>query len=225
MKATALVVLWSFVFVTVSGPFAEGSIWEDRQKALNGGRKEETGKGSGMKLGLRMDFGVEKSGIEVPEELGTVVESWGGEESLGGKGEATVVEIEDAHGVYEAQKNAASILSLLGSQENALVGGGKKGLLVCVEGAVGRVNTEWAGVYPDEGVRKEAAESLLSEGEITGEEYLSLVQGPGKLEIWGVEEGEVYQANLKARRMLEKERAGLRMKVEELEGRLKKVSI
>jgi hypothetical protein len=29
MKATALAVLWSFAFVTVAGPFAEASIWEE----------------------------------------------------------------------------------------------------------------------------------------------------------------------------------------------------
>ena len=171
-----------------------------------------------------MDFPVSGSGIVGPVEWGTVIDKWGGAEGLAGKGgQPMVVDLEDAHGYYEAQKNAASILGLLESQESALVGGGKKGMLVCVEGASGRVSPEWASVFPDEEVRRDTAESLLERGEVTGEEYLAMVQGPGKMEIWGVEDEEVFQANVKARRMLEKEREKLRARLGELEVKLKKV--
>src|SRR5690242_8741561 len=110
LKSTAVAVLGSFLFVTVAGPFAEASIWEERQKALGGGKEQkgdggEQARGAVVRAGLKVDFGVTSSGIEVPEELGTVVESWGGEEGLSGKGtgQPTVVDLEDAHGVYEAQ--------------------------------------------------------------------------------------------------------------------------
>ena len=62
-----------------------------------------------------------------------------------------------------------------------------------MEGAWGRVSPEWISVFPDENLKKEMAERLLQEGEITGEEYLAIMMGPGKLKIYGVEEKELYE--------------------------------
>src|SRR5260221_10405074 len=89
----------------------------------------------------------------------------------------------------------AGILQLLSDQ----ISTSGKPLLVCSEGAWGRVYPEWLSVFPDEILRNQMAEELLKEGKITGEEYLVMLQGMGKLEIHGAEDEEIYKANLMAR--------------------------
>src|SRR5207249_2112622 len=74
-----------------------------------------------------------------------------------------------------------------------------------------------------ESIKKETAESLLEQGEITGEEYLSILQTPGTMEIYGVEDEELYMANLKARKILDFEREELLRKLHELDARLRRV--
>jgi hypothetical protein len=119
LKSTAWAVLGSFLFTTVAGPFAQASLWEDRRKASSPGMEQKdaaVGGSSAIRRQMNVDFGVSASGIEVPEDLGTVIESWGGDSQGGTSPLPTIVQIEDAHGMYAAQKNSAGILNLLESQ-------------------------------------------------------------------------------------------------------------
>ena len=78
-------------------------------------------------------------------------------------------------------------------------------------------------VYPDIQVRNSVAESLLQKGELTGEEYLVILEGPGFLQIEGIEDQEIYDANLKTRQMMDVERKNLIDHLEYLERRLQKI--
>ena len=228
LQTTAWAVLGSFLFTTLAGPFAQASIWEDRRKVISSGSdltEVPVDAPAALRKPLDFDFGSTASGIQVPEELGTVIDSWTGE-GRDGKPSASplIVEIEDAHGVYGAQKNSAGILNLLESKERESVEPGKdKGLLVCVEGAWGRVGPEWISVFPDDKVKRQTAESLLEQGQVTGEEYLSMISPPGMMQIWGVEKQDIYLANLKARKMLEPERASLVAQMGDFDRRLRRV--
>jgi len=200
MKTTALTVLASFIFTTLSAPFAQGSIWEDRRKAVEKMKqtKEQTenawkpaarrqaaaaaeknsGQGSarissGVSAPVNLNFQSAASGLEIPEDLGTIVESWGGTGGEKMKGLPRVIHIQDAHGVYEAQKNAANILRLVQTESGGaddLAFSSQMGavreppLLVCVEGAWGRVLPDWMSVFPDDTAKRSVAESLLEKG-------------------------------------------------------------
>ncbi|MBI3012931.1 MAG: hypothetical protein HYY63_04825, partial [Elusimicrobia bacterium] len=230
LKSTAIVVAGALLFSIVAAPFAEASIWDERkkateemiekkekvQKAFQGIQKEEPTPARA----LSKELGI-ASGIEIPEELGTVVEAWGGKSALSPE-TPLVIHIQDAHGVYEAQKNASQILKILRSGDRSENSSGSP-LLVCVEGAWGRVSPEWLSVFPDETLKKEMAERLLEDGEITGEEYLSILEGPGKLKIYGVEDKSIYEANVKAREIIDRERKAVLDDLEVLSSRLDKI--
>ena len=161
-------------------------------------------------------------GLKIPDSLGTIVESWQpiskslNDPVLEGNSSADknlpsvlnlssniplVIHIQDAHGLYEAQKNAASILSLLKGSLSK-----DQPLFVGIEGAWGRIRPDTLSVYPDESVRRASAENLLRLGEITGEEYLVITEGADQLEIHGVEDKAVYLANLESRKILDSRR-------------------
>src|SRR5581483_1451914 len=182
LQVTAETVAGALLFSIIAPPFSLASIWQDRQKALNSQRQQQRSAPERAFLpghsSVALEFEGASSGLQIPEELGSVVETWGGNESLAGKSSSlpTVIQIEDAHGVYEAQKNSANILRLIQSERgDAPETETQEPLLVCVEGAWGRVSPEWVSVFPDESAKKDTAESLLQQGEINSEEYLSIL--------------------------------------------------
>ncbi|MBI2119302.1 MAG: peptidoglycan DD-metalloendopeptidase family protein [Elusimicrobia bacterium] len=227
LESTALLVLGALLFSIVAPPYAEASIWDERKKAVDVMTEKKEKVAEALK---KTDKSLEEkerikelgiaSGIEIPEDLGTVVEAWGGIPNLAEQ-PPLVIHIQDAHGVYDAQKNASEILKIIrsGNQEDKEAASVQP-LLVCVEGAWGRVSPEWISVFPDENLKKEMAERLLQEGEITGEEYLAIMMGPGKLKIYGVEEKELYEANAKAREVIDRDRKNLLEELEKLSFRL-----
>ena len=185
-----------------------------------------------IKLKMMVDLG-----IKIPESLGTIIESWQPiSRSLNNKILANnnlstdniedissqknsqlplIIHIQDAHGIYEAQKNSALILNLL---KNSL--SKDQPLFVGIEGAWGRIRPDTLSVYPDEDVRRASAENLLRLGEITGEEYLVITEGADTLEIHGVEDKTVYLANLETRKILDARRKKIMDKLDRLTKRL-----
>ena len=69
--------------------------------------------------------------------------------------------------------------------------------LVCVEGAVGLVDTSLFGASPDAQVRESVAREFLERAEINGVEYLSIT-GKRDFEIWGVDDQSLYAQMLEA---------------------------
>src|SRR5438309_11174514 len=88
LKGTAGVFLGCFVFTTLSAPFVQASLWEERHQARLGKQEknEEIGRtflraGTFLDQSKSADFNALFSGLEVPEELGSIVESWSALES------------------------------------------------------------------------------------------------------------------------------------------------
>ena len=205
----SLSVLAVFTFSTFSAPFAEASLWSERRNALQTqeSKKSEVHQAAASAFLLpRLSTG-HSTGLHLPENLGTVVESW--YPAAPADSAPLVIHIQDAHQHYGAQKNASKILESLETS------------LVCVEGASRRVHPEWISVLPDQTVKASMAESLLKEASITGEEYAAILKGG--LEIQGIEDEQVYQANLKTRKMMDPERRGIERQLGLLSARLDRI--
>lgn len=204
----------SLLFCVSAPPFAQASLWQERKMAVESltDKQDKTARafnGTGpRRMGEESLSSAAAFGIEIPQELGKVTESWSKEGAGSGasSGLPLVIHIQDAHGIYGAHKNSASILKILAAGSSS---GSEPGLLVCVEGAWERVTPEWLNLFPDEAAKRETAESFLEKGEMTGEEYFSALEPAGKIRIEGVEEREIYEANLKARNLVDENRKSI----------------
>jgi hypothetical protein len=107
------------------------------------------------------------------------------------KNSPMVVLVKDAHCVYEAQKNISNILNILISDY--------KINLVCVEGAVDKVDTSKLGSYQDVNAREKVSEKYLKSGLLSASEALSIKKGsnPG-FAIYGVEDAKLYWKDFQA---------------------------
>ncbi|MCK9594245.1 MAG: hypothetical protein PHH68_07210 [Candidatus Omnitrophica bacterium] len=127
-------------------------------------------------------------GFTIPSQLGSVKEVFEAENSHLGAPK-TIIQIQDAHCNYEAQKNLAGIIDYLVKE--------KKLRLIMVEGGSGDVSLSYLRGYTDKKAREEVAEKYLRMGKISGEEYLNIVSDYD-LELYGIEDQGLYDANLKA---------------------------
>jgi len=124
--------------------------------------------------------------LKIPGEFGTV------QEVFEPKGEAlnvkkTIIQIQDAHCNYEAQKNMVRILEQLIKEDNLR--------LILVEGGGGDVSLSFLRNYGDKKKREEVADDYLRRGEISGEEYLDIVSD-FDIELFGIEDEKLYDDNL-----------------------------
>lgn len=111
-------------------------------------------------------------------------------------GAPTVIHIQDAHGIDEAQKNISGLMGVLQETRNAN--------LVGMEGASGRFTLDPFRKYPSQ-IVKDVAESILGKGLIGGPEYAGLTL-PNAPTLFGVEEGKLYLDNVAALKTAYKER-------------------
>jgi len=128
----------------------------------------------------KVDLPKELTNVKIPSENGRIVEYHAGSKPF------YIYYIQDAHVNLKAQKNIAKIIELLIL---------KRGLkLVLVEGGIGDVSLTEYRVGPKE-KRLEIADKLLTEGKISGEEYLNFVEEYPLL-LWGIESQVLYDENL-----------------------------
>lgn len=123
------------------------------------------------------------SQLVIPEAIGQI------KRIHRGSSEHVVLHIQDAHINVDAQKNIAKLIQFF-SKEYGLD-------LVNLEGASGRLFSEFYSVFPDKQVRKDVANYLLEEGRLTGPEYLSMVYR-SSAELHGVEDDDLYEENRRA---------------------------
>lgn len=100
-----------------------------------------------------------------------------------------IIQIQDAHCNYEAQKNLAHILEYLIKE--------RKLRLIMVEGGSGDVGLESLRSLSDKSSREKVADQYLKEGKISGEEYLDIVSDYN-IELYGIEDPNLYETNLDA---------------------------
>ncbi|MGE5308201.1 MAG: hypothetical protein ACM3OC_03880 [Deltaproteobacteria bacterium] len=123
--------------------------------------------------------------LSLPQNVGVVKETYTGEK----QSTPFIVQIQDAHCNYEAQKNLARILEYLVKQD------GLK--LIMVEGGSGDVSLSFLRKFSDKKTREAVAEKYLKLGEISGEEYLDIVSDYD-IQLFGIEDQELYDSNLNA---------------------------
>jgi hypothetical protein len=100
-----------------------------------------------------------------------------------------VLHIRDAHCIYEAQMHIAQII------ENLVNRYGIK--LVCVEGSSGKVDTSILAQYTTPSVRQKVLQSFMRIGKVSGPEYASVVFDL-PMALYGIENEELYEKNVKA---------------------------
>jgi len=124
----------------------------------------------------------------VPAEAGRIVDVV--EPAAGApQGQPLLIQIQDAHTNFSAQKNIAALLEHLAKTY------GLK--LIFVEGGEGDVSLSYIRAYAPTEKRRPVAERQLREGRITGPEYFELsTEHP--LMLWGAESKPLYQENVQA---------------------------
>jgi len=123
--------------------------------------------------------------IKIPDQLGNIQEVFNASYQIS-SGEPTIIQIQDAHCNYEAQKNLAKILEYLIKEY--------KLNLILVEGGSGDVNLDFLRGYADVKARQEVADKYLRMGKISGEEYLDITSDY-KLDLYGIEDEALYNAH------------------------------
>ncbi|HOW26897.1 MAG TPA: RNB domain-containing ribonuclease [Elusimicrobiota bacterium] len=175
-----------FLFSTIGAPYAEAALYRPGEEPLPA---------------VSTQFS-----HEFPREAGETADShWFQREDP-----QTVYHIQDAHGMPAAQANAATIIrSFLTAPRSDQDDRSPDPLLVCVEGAVGEVPTDWLSAFPDDKVKARVAEFFLNQADLTGEEYLAMIHQPGVVRIVGVEDPDLYQRHLQTRTQTDSYRRSL----------------
>lgn len=107
-------------------------------------------------------------------------------ESFNGKNDKMIIHIQDAHCVYEAQKNIIGLVRDLYKNHNAK--------LITVEGADAYFNADEISKFPIQSVKQDVADYFLSKGRISGVEYL-LIQNDLPITLRGAENRDLYIEN------------------------------
>ncbi|HPS19993.1 MAG TPA: hypothetical protein PKY78_03265 [Candidatus Omnitrophota bacterium] len=125
---------------------------------------------------------VDATNFSIPAHLGEVKLSYKG------KSDKFVVHIQDAHCNPYAQKKIADIIGYLNTEYGFR--------LVNLEGGVGEYDLSVFWSMSGKEIRREVAEYFMKRGEVTGAEYFA-INNPGIVYLWGVEDKDLYLANLK----------------------------
>ena len=131
--------------------------------------------------GLRVP--AELSQLTIPSELGTIQEI-----SLTKLDKAApfVIHIQDAHAVYDAQKNIRGIVAYL-QREFGLS-------LVALEGAVGELDPVLFRTFPGEKVKEAVFDRLMEKGELSGADAAAILNREWSHFV-GIEEKDLYLEN------------------------------
>lgn len=127
-----------------------------------------------------------------------------------------IVHIQDAHGIEEAQRNISSMIGLLGQEPGIN--------LVGVEGAWGSFSLEPYRDFPDPAMTKDVAEFLLKKGLIAGPEYAGLTMSKSPA-FFGVENSDLYHANVKALKSAFKDKEAAVAWVDALQSHTEKLKV
>lgn len=125
--------------------------------------------------------------LVIPDAFGTIKEMF-----RGGKEGAFIFHIQDVHANPEVQQNIAKIAEHINRSYF-----GNSIEIVAVEGARGDVDLGLLRAVPDERVRRDASQYLISQGILTGGEYYGAHLN-AKARVFGVEDGLLYFSNLQA---------------------------
>lgn len=123
--------------------------------------------------------------LEMPAELGFIKEIYVPQTPTG----KMIINIQDLHCNYKAQKNIAGILEYL-TQTYGLK-------LISVEGGSGKIDTTFYQKLPDEKIKEQVADYFLREARINGTEYFAITTDR-QIALYGAEDAKYYDKNLDA---------------------------
>ena len=125
--------------------------------------------------------------FSLPKSLGTVKERRAGTDETSGR---TVIHIQDAHCNYGAQKSIANIIQHVSDTYGAEV--------INLEGGKGEYDLSAFREISNVSVREQTADFFVKEGVMNGAEYFAA--GDDDAFLWGIENTDLYIANLEAYR-------------------------
>jgi len=153
---------------------------------------------------------IQKLNISIPEEFGSIRESFQGE------GSKIIVHIQDAHANYEAQSNIRNLLDYLSRQHQFN--------FVALEGASEALYPASYHFYPFADINIKIADYLAQKGELSGAEMyaLELHEGlkEGNVQFQGVEGKEIFDEDLKLFREVLRQRESIIEYFKNLKARL-----
>ncbi len=127
-----------------------------------------------------------------------------------GSSDFTVIHIQDAHCIYEAQKNIATILDYL--QRSYGVN------LIALEGADDVLVTDEFSSFPQKQIRQDVSDYMMKNGRISGAEYFDIVSDSHE-KLTGLENRALYTKNLSQYKQMLTHRA----RIEQVFARLERI--
>ncbi|MFH1846285.1 MAG: HAD family hydrolase [Candidatus Omnitrophota bacterium] len=115
------------------------------------------------------------------------------------EGNETIINIQDCHASLSAQYSIVNILKDLFQNYKVDVLG--------IEGGVGYIDTSILKTFPDEKIREKTADYLMKQGKISAGEFFSATTNED-IALYGVEDDELYQENLKMFRTIYEQNRG-----------------
>ncbi|MFH1798314.1 MAG: hypothetical protein ABH844_03060 [Candidatus Omnitrophota bacterium] len=132
------------------------------------------------------------SDFQLPEYLGEVKDRFDlsfprEQDSKNDNGQRAIIHIQDAHCNYDGQHKIARLLEYLNQTYGITE--------VNLEGGEGEYDLSIFTDVEDANIRGKVADSFVKDGELTGAEFYA-IQNPDKVNLWGVEDPELYIKNL-----------------------------
>ena len=124
--------------------------------------------------------------FSIPAHLGEI------QYSFKGDSEKTVVHIQDAHCNSYAQHKISDLIDYLNKEYGISV--------INLEGGVGDYDLKAFTSITGREIRREVADYFVKKGEVSGAEFYA-INNPDMVKLWGVENKELYLANLKVYRV------------------------
>lgn len=111
--------------------------------------------------------------------------------------QSTIIHIQDAHCNYDAQHKIAEIIGYLSRTYDVTE--------INLEGGEGEYDLSIFTDVKDGDIREQVADSFVKDGELNGAEFYA-IQNPGKVNLWGVEDPQLYVKNLNVYRDIAEEK-------------------
>jgi len=125
------------------------------------------------------------SQLSIPAELGQIQTAYRSPDS-----KATIIQIQDAHGNYEAQQNTSKLIAHLVQSKDAKV--------LLLEGSDEQLNPTLFHFFKDHTLNMKVADLLMQNGEFTGAEHYLLKNSHDSKSIkaYGIEDTKLYTEDI-----------------------------
>lgn len=175
LKIVAFITLWAFLFTNIGGEYILERAWASGTPIQSSGTDFNRTDGSGFTEELNIET------FTLPYHLGSI------ENKYNTNSDKAIIHIQDAHCNYGAQHKINDIIGYVNE---------KYGInTVNLEGGNGSYDLSPFTKIAEENIREKVSDYFVKEGIVNGAEYFA-INNPGKVKLWGIEDIELYVANL-----------------------------